>query len=173
MIAERVLHRLAEQDRVQAEAVAVAPVKVQVAGRAVLLIPHRGDDPYETQLWALGCTVRQGRPVLVGPRPALPLSARASASSSTRSSGPYASATIRGSGTCSSNWRRWPTPMLSCTFVSSCTRRICVLLTPDVILSPPASALGYLRGRSDQPPWHGKSLRVTVTGMSANRRSAG
>lgn len=33
-IAERVLHRLAEQDRIEAEAAAaVAPVKAQVAGR--------------------------------------------------------------------------------------------------------------------------------------------
>ncbi|GAB2785591.1 hypothetical protein GCM10027073_17520 [Streptomyces chlorus] len=45
VIAERVLHRLAEQGRIEAEAaVAVAPVKAQVAGRAVLLVPHRGDD---------------------------------------------------------------------------------------------------------------------------------
>ncbi|MER5494467.1 hypothetical protein [Streptomyces sp. NPDC002490] len=51
VIAERVLQRLAKQSRVQAEdAVAMAPVKVQVAGRAVLLIPHRGDDPDETAL---------------------------------------------------------------------------------------------------------------------------
>ncbi|MER7674364.1 hypothetical protein ABTY61_38705 [Kitasatospora sp. NPDC096128] len=50
-IAERVLHRLAEQDRDEAEsAVAVAPVKAQMAGRAVLLVPHRGDDPDETAL---------------------------------------------------------------------------------------------------------------------------
>ncbi|GGU96832.1 hypothetical protein GCM10010211_75230 [Streptomyces albospinus] len=39
VIAERVLNRLAEQ----ADAEAVAPVSVKVAGRAVLLIPHRGD----------------------------------------------------------------------------------------------------------------------------------
>ncbi|MEU3620780.1 hypothetical protein ABZ725_52435 [Streptomyces sp. NPDC006872] len=38
-IAERVLKRLAEQ--AQAGAGAVAPVAAQVAGRAVLLIPHR------------------------------------------------------------------------------------------------------------------------------------
>ncbi|GHD76231.1 hypothetical protein GCM10010317_092250 [Streptomyces mirabilis] len=39
-LAERVLHRLAEQDRIEVEAaVAAAPVKAQVAGRAVLLIP--------------------------------------------------------------------------------------------------------------------------------------
>ncbi|MFF8193539.1 hypothetical protein ACF05L_22430 [Streptomyces bobili] len=51
VIAERVLHRLAEQGRAEAEdAAAVAPVKAQVAGRAVLLIPHRGDDPDETAL---------------------------------------------------------------------------------------------------------------------------
>lgn len=51
MIAERVLLRLAEQDRAEVEAAAlVAPVKAQVAGRAVLLIPHRGDDPDETAL---------------------------------------------------------------------------------------------------------------------------
>jgi hypothetical protein len=51
VIAERVLHRLAEQDRGEGEAAAaVAPVKAQVAGRAVLLIPHRGDDPDETAL---------------------------------------------------------------------------------------------------------------------------
>ncbi|MEV1086109.1 hypothetical protein AB0I98_49305 [Streptomyces sp. NPDC050211] len=40
-IAERVLNRLAEQ--VQADAEAVAPASAKVAGRAVLLIPHRGD----------------------------------------------------------------------------------------------------------------------------------
>ncbi|WP_217242242.1 hypothetical protein [Streptomyces sp. AC555_RSS877] len=40
-IAERVLNRLAEQ--VQADAEAVAPVSAQVAGRTVLLIPHRSD----------------------------------------------------------------------------------------------------------------------------------
>ncbi|MGC5344906.1 hypothetical protein [Streptomyces sp. DT171] len=51
VIAERVLLRLAEQDRAEVEAAAlVAPVKAQVAGRAVLLIPHRGDDPDETAL---------------------------------------------------------------------------------------------------------------------------
>ncbi|MEV6671749.1 hypothetical protein [Streptomyces sp. NPDC051162] len=44
LVAERVLNRLAEQDRVVTEAAeAAAPVKVQVAGRAVLLIPHRGE----------------------------------------------------------------------------------------------------------------------------------
>jgi hypothetical protein len=51
VIAERVLLRLAEQDRAEAEAaVAVAPVKAQVAGRAVLLIPHRGEALDETAL---------------------------------------------------------------------------------------------------------------------------
>ncbi|MEW2636562.1 hypothetical protein AB0903_34295 [Streptomyces sp. NPDC048389] len=51
VIAERVLHRLAEQDRAEVEAAArVAPVKAQVAGRAVLLIPHRGEAPDETAL---------------------------------------------------------------------------------------------------------------------------
>ncbi|WP_248872065.1 hypothetical protein [Streptomyces sp. HNA39] len=40
-IAERVLNRLAEQARADAEA--VAPVPAQLAGRAVLLIPHRSD----------------------------------------------------------------------------------------------------------------------------------
>lgn len=50
MIAERVLHRLAEHDWAEAEADAVAPVKVRVAGRAVLLIPHCGDDLDETAL---------------------------------------------------------------------------------------------------------------------------
>ncbi|MFJ5064653.1 hypothetical protein ACIP96_35210 [Streptomyces nigra] len=40
-IAERVLNRLAEQ--VQADAEAVAPVAAQVAGRAVMLVPHRSD----------------------------------------------------------------------------------------------------------------------------------
>jgi hypothetical protein len=40
-IAERVLNRLAEQDRADAEA--VAPVSAKMAGRAVLPIPHRSD----------------------------------------------------------------------------------------------------------------------------------
>ncbi|WP_238432102.1 hypothetical protein [Streptomyces cavernae] len=40
-IAERVLSRLAEQ--AQADAEAAAPVSAKVAGRAVLLIPHRSD----------------------------------------------------------------------------------------------------------------------------------
>ncbi|UOB08039.1 hypothetical protein MQE23_02665 [Streptomyces sp. HP-A2021] len=43
-IAERVLNRLAEQAQAGAEAAdSVAPVPVKVAGRAVLLIPHRSD----------------------------------------------------------------------------------------------------------------------------------
>lgn len=51
VIAERVLHRVAERDRAEAEvAIAVVPVKAQVAGRAVLLIPHRGSSPDETVL---------------------------------------------------------------------------------------------------------------------------
>ncbi|GGW68485.1 hypothetical protein GCM10010503_52330 [Streptomyces lucensis JCM 4490] len=51
MIAERVLHPPAEQDWAEVEAAArVAPVKAQVAGRAVPLVPHRGDDPDETGL---------------------------------------------------------------------------------------------------------------------------
>jgi hypothetical protein len=40
-IAERVLNRLAEQ--AQADIEAVAPVSAQVAGRSVLLVPHRSD----------------------------------------------------------------------------------------------------------------------------------
>ncbi|MEU9788939.1 hypothetical protein AB0H92_49765, partial [Streptomyces phaeochromogenes] len=40
-IAERVLNRLAEQAR--ADAGALAPVSAKVAGRAVLLVPHRSD----------------------------------------------------------------------------------------------------------------------------------
>ncbi|MDH6129825.1 hypothetical protein [Kitasatospora sp. GP82] len=51
VVAERVLQRLAEQDLAQAEAaVAEAPVKAQVTGRAVLLVPHRGECPDETVL---------------------------------------------------------------------------------------------------------------------------
>ncbi|MEU1457719.1 hypothetical protein [Streptomyces avermitilis] len=43
-IAERVLNRLAEQAQADAEAAAsAAPVSARVAGRAVLLIPHRSD----------------------------------------------------------------------------------------------------------------------------------
>ncbi|MFI1510887.1 hypothetical protein [Streptomyces sp. NPDC020597] len=47
-IAERVLNRLAEQ--VQADAEAAAPAAAQVAGRAVLLIPHRSDATDEAAL---------------------------------------------------------------------------------------------------------------------------
>ncbi|MFJ9026821.1 hypothetical protein ACIRPU_43880 [Streptomyces sp. NPDC102259] len=46
MIAERVLNRLAEQDRVAA----VAPPRVAGRGGAVLLIPHRGENPDEAAL---------------------------------------------------------------------------------------------------------------------------
>ncbi|MEU8877867.1 hypothetical protein AB0D24_43400 [Streptomyces javensis] len=50
-IAERVLRRLAEQDQTDTEAAeAAAPLKVQVAGRAVLLIPHRGETDDEAAL---------------------------------------------------------------------------------------------------------------------------
>jgi hypothetical protein len=50
-IAERVLHRLAGQDRADKEAAGVlTPVKAQVAGRAVLLIPHRGETGDEAAL---------------------------------------------------------------------------------------------------------------------------
>jgi hypothetical protein len=50
-IAERVLHRLAGQDRADKEAArVVTPVKAQVAGRAVLLIPHRGETGDEAAL---------------------------------------------------------------------------------------------------------------------------
>ncbi|MEU3283305.1 hypothetical protein [Streptomyces antibioticus] len=50
-IAERVLRRLAEQDRADTEAAEAAdPVKAQVAGRAVLLIPHRGETDDEAAL---------------------------------------------------------------------------------------------------------------------------
>lgn len=47
MIAERVLNRLAEQDRAAAT---VAPTPARVAGRAVLLIPHRSETPDEAAL---------------------------------------------------------------------------------------------------------------------------
>ncbi|GGS33575.1 hypothetical protein GCM10010269_83770 [Streptomyces humidus] len=47
-IAERVLNRLAEQVRADAEA--AAPATAQVAGRAVLLIPHRSDATDEAAL---------------------------------------------------------------------------------------------------------------------------
>lgn len=50
-IAERVLRRLAEQDRADTEvAEAAAPMKAQVAGRAVLLIPYRGETGDEAAL---------------------------------------------------------------------------------------------------------------------------
>ncbi|MFD4578145.1 hypothetical protein ACFWNK_38420 [Streptomyces sp. NPDC058417] len=49
-IAERVLRRLAEQDRAETEAAGAAPMKAQVAGRAVLLIPHRGETSDEAAL---------------------------------------------------------------------------------------------------------------------------
>jgi hypothetical protein len=43
LVAERVLNRLAEAARVETEtAVAVSPAPARVAGRTVLLIPHRG-----------------------------------------------------------------------------------------------------------------------------------
>ncbi|MEW2626445.1 hypothetical protein [Streptomyces sp. NPDC048106] len=45
-VAERVLNRLAEQDR----AAAASPSPVRVAGRAVLLIPHRSENPDEAAL---------------------------------------------------------------------------------------------------------------------------
>lgn len=45
-IAERVLNRPAEQDRAAAEAAAtVTPTPARVAGRAVLLVPHRSENP--------------------------------------------------------------------------------------------------------------------------------
>ncbi|MGW0822336.1 hypothetical protein [Streptomyces sp. NPDC002845] len=51
VIAERVLNRLAEQDRAATEtAAAVAPTSARVAGRAVLLIPHRSENPDEAVL---------------------------------------------------------------------------------------------------------------------------
>ncbi|MCX4460921.1 hypothetical protein OG585_48880 (plasmid) [Streptomyces sp. NBC_01340] len=51
VIAERVLNRLAEQDRAAAQATAaVAPTPARVAGRAVLLIPHRSETPDEAAL---------------------------------------------------------------------------------------------------------------------------
>jgi hypothetical protein len=51
VIAERVLNRLAEQDRAAAQATAaVAPTPARVAGRAVLLIPHRSETPDEATL---------------------------------------------------------------------------------------------------------------------------
>ncbi|MGP3732156.1 hypothetical protein ACTWJ9_02850 [Streptomyces sp. GDS52] len=51
LIAERVLNRLTEQDRAAAEAAAaVAPTPARVAGRAVLLIPHRSETPDDAAL---------------------------------------------------------------------------------------------------------------------------
>ncbi|MER5222285.1 hypothetical protein [Streptomyces flaveus] len=51
VIAERVLSRLAEQDRAAVQAASVAvPAPARVAGRAVLLIPHRGENPDEAAL---------------------------------------------------------------------------------------------------------------------------
>ncbi|MCE0445382.1 hypothetical protein LT493_11310 [Streptomyces tricolor] len=51
LVAERVLNRLAEQDRAAAEAAVVAsPAPARVAGRAVLLIPHRGEGLDEAAL---------------------------------------------------------------------------------------------------------------------------
>ena len=51
MIAERVLNRLAEQDRAAEEAAtAVAPTPARVVGRAVLLIPHRSQTGDEAAL---------------------------------------------------------------------------------------------------------------------------
>ncbi|WP_328688331.1 hypothetical protein OHA74_52095 [Streptomyces phaeochromogenes] len=47
-VAERVLNRLAVQ--VQADAGALAPVSAKVAGRAVLLVPHRSDAAEEGAL---------------------------------------------------------------------------------------------------------------------------
>ncbi|MFF4362855.1 hypothetical protein ACFY1U_34615 [Streptomyces sp. NPDC001351] len=58
VIAERVLNRLADQDRVAQEAAAaVAPTAVRVAERAVLLIPHRGENPDEAALPADYCKI--------------------------------------------------------------------------------------------------------------------
>ncbi|WOX15476.1 hypothetical protein [Streptomyces sp. N50] len=51
LVAERVLNRLAEQDRAEAEsAVVSSPAPARVAGRAVLLIPHRGEGLDEAAL---------------------------------------------------------------------------------------------------------------------------
>ncbi|MEV0485410.1 hypothetical protein AB0I69_32965 [Streptomyces sp. NPDC050508] len=51
VIADRVLRRLAEQDRAAREAAAVvAPTAAREAGRAVLLIPHCGESSDETAL---------------------------------------------------------------------------------------------------------------------------
>ncbi|WP_307666113.1 hypothetical protein [Streptomyces sp. V1I1] len=51
VIAERVRNRLAEQNRAAEEAAAtVAPTPARVAGRAVLLIPHRSETPDEAAM---------------------------------------------------------------------------------------------------------------------------
>jgi hypothetical protein len=51
LVAERVLNRLAEQDRAEAEtAVVPSPAPARVAGRAVLLIPHHGEGLDEAAL---------------------------------------------------------------------------------------------------------------------------
>lgn len=51
LVAERVLNRLAEQGRAEAESAAAAsPEPARVAGRAVLLIPHRGESLDEAAL---------------------------------------------------------------------------------------------------------------------------
>ncbi|WP_326597902.1 hypothetical protein [Streptomyces sp. NBC_01803] len=51
VIAERVLHRPAEQNRAaDDDAAAVAPRPARVAGQAVLLIPHRGESGDEAAL---------------------------------------------------------------------------------------------------------------------------
>ncbi|MGY0067884.1 hypothetical protein ACWZEH_13850 [Streptomyces sp. QTS137] len=51
LVAERVLNRLAEQGRAEAEASVVAsPVPARVAGRPVLLIPHRSEGLDEAAL---------------------------------------------------------------------------------------------------------------------------
>ncbi|MFC8519733.1 hypothetical protein [Streptomyces sp. NPDC057257] len=50
-IAERVLYRLAEQVQAEAEtAVAASPAPARVAGRALLLIPHRSEEPDQAAL---------------------------------------------------------------------------------------------------------------------------
>ncbi len=57
-IAERVLRRLVEQDWADTEAAeAAAPVKAQVAGRALLMIPHRGETGNEAALPADYCRI--------------------------------------------------------------------------------------------------------------------
>jgi hypothetical protein len=67
-VAERVLRHLHEQQ--QAAAAAPAPVSAQVAGRPVLLVPHRRDAPDETGLPSdyqriLGIVRAAGGPVRV------------------------------------------------------------------------------------------------------------